>query len=193
MIKYRVPKDSQLYNISADSLGMETFIFKAYREVIVILTWHSCMLAASSLWLCVRATDFVRWRLGFRGSLTVHARAFHAIFTFPFTLTFSPLPLFTPLLIVRFFLLSFWNANIYEQLFLHCWHISLFSSICGELWYILHALQNAQERYCRDGDVSHTTMYTVTSVYWSPITLKCLPNALLIKTYSQTHKLLQPM
>lgn len=92
MIKYWVYKDPQLYNISAASLGMEIFIFKAYREVIVILTWHSCMLAATSFCGCVsgQGTDFVRWRLGFRGSFTVHAKAFHAIFTFPFTLALSP-------------------------------------------------------------------------------------------------------
>lgn len=52
-----------MYNISAASAGIEPCIFKAYREVTVILTWRSL------LWLCVsgRRTDLVRWRLGFRG------------------------------------------------------------------------------------------------------------------------------
>lgn len=130
MIEYWLHKDLQLLDciIFPQTLLGGKYLFLKAVEAIVILTWNSCRLAASSLRLCVSGgrTDFVRWRSGFRGSFTVHSRAFHAIFTFLSTLTLSP-----------YFSLKCWYLLLVIS---SSWHNLLFSFIRGEQWYIFCTL-----------------------------------------------------
>lgn len=116
-----------ILRFSSFSKGTVRFLFKARDPNMALLR--------AGLSLCAlvsgQRTDFVRWRLTFRGSLAVHRE--HSTQS----LHHAPTPshLYALSLILQFSLLSFWNANAYKLLFLCSWHHSLLSSNCRELWH----------------------------------------------------------
>lgn len=98
-----------------------------------------------------------------------------------------PLSLFAPSLIVQFFLLSFWNAKTYKQLFLCSWHQSLLTSKCGELWHTCCMLC-----WKPGSDTVMTEIWVTLHVTYYHLLLQSVSKMHGKSKRSQTHVLVQP-
>ena len=179
MIKYRDPQLLDCVIFPQPLLGRRHFPLKpmeSYCNCDLNVTFLSAGCKLSAVVCRRQRTTLVRCRLGFRGSFAVHAIAFHAIFTFPCTLTL------VPLLCLSYSSEISTNSCSFPVDII-CPSVRNVGSF--DMPYTLHALLSTREPWRRSE--SQHNVCTVAPVCWSPSVSEILRCAK--KTYK--HKLLQ--